>query len=80
MARVCPFCGVELKRPEARFCSGCGKRLPEDELPGGAAEEIARDSQPLEEPLEEAGEVPQGRQSESPQDRPPAGASRWRWN
>jgi ABC-type multidrug transport system ATPase subunit len=71
MARVCPFCGVELKRPEARFCSSCGKRLPEDELPEGAAEEIVQDSQPL----EEVGEVLPGQQSESSQGQSPGGAS-----
>ncbi len=75
MARVCPFCGVELKRPEACFCSSCGKRLPDDKFPEGVAEEIAQDSQPLEQLSERAGEVLQGQQSESPQERPPAGAS-----
>ena len=25
---ICPYCGREQKDEQARFCSGCGKRLP----------------------------------------------------
>ncbi|HEX8888048.1 MAG TPA: hypothetical protein VF779_02670 [Pyrinomonadaceae bacterium] len=35
-SRICAQCGVEARRPEARFCSACGRSLDESYLPADA--------------------------------------------
>ena len=42
MPRFCRFCGNELKKPDARFCSACGQQLP----PTGPPEEAGPQEQP----------------------------------
>jgi ABC-type multidrug transport system ATPase subunit/pSer/pThr/pTyr-binding forkhead associated (FHA) protein len=49
MSRVCRFCGKESDKPDARFCSGCGKPLPdvvpaEEELSETSLEEVQVDA------------------------------------